>query len=176
MLKVKVKVNVESSLYKPGVSQRVGRGIALIFLDRSSRSLWVVSSTLRPHISPGMIRYPLLSRLGGPQGRSGQVQNISSPPEFDPRIVQAGSSVAIPTELPDHLSPSNFLLFLPLLSKQFMSLPTSTPVITTTGNNNNNNNKLGFGCQPVAVVILHVYKTWNWLLINLSREGYMRST
>jgi len=25
------------------------------------------------------------------------------------------------------------------------------------------------------VVILHVYKTWNWLLINLSREGYMRS-
>jgi len=30
-------------------------------------------------------------------------------------------------------------------------------------------------CQPVAVVILHVYKMWNWLLLNLSREGYMRS-
>jgi len=27
----------------------------------------------------------------------------------------------------------------------------------------------------VAVVILHVYKSWNRLLINLSREGYMRS-
>ena len=27
----------------------------------------------------------------------------------------------------------------------------------------------------MAVVILHVYKTWNWLLLNLSREGYMRS-
>jgi len=25
------------------------------------------------------------------------------------------------------------------------------------------------------VVILHVYKIWNWLLLNLSREGYMRS-
>ena len=25
------------------------------------------------------------------------------------------------------------------------------------------------------MVILHVYKIWNWLLINLSREGYMRS-
>jgi len=25
------------------------------------------------------------------------------------------------------------------------------------------------------VVILHVNKTWNWLLLNLSREGYMRS-
>ena len=42
-------------------------------------------------------------------------------------------------------------------------------------NNNNNNNKLQLGCHPVAVVILHVYKTWNWLLINLSLEGYMRS-
>jgi len=47
-------------------------------------------------------------------------------------------------------------------------------------NNNNNNNKyyiylLHLGCHPVAVVILHVYKILNWLLINLSREGYMRS-
>ena len=31
------------------------------------------------------------------------------------------------------------------------------------------------GCYPVAVVILHLNKTWNWLLLNLSREGYMRS-
>ena len=45
-------------------------------------------------------------------------------------------------------------------------------------NNNNNNNNiylLQLGCHPVTVVILHVNKTWNWLLINLSREGYMRS-
>ena len=42
-------------------------------------------------------------------------------------------------------------------------------------NNNYNNNKLQLGCHPVAVVILHVYKTWNRLLINLSLEGYMRS-
>ena len=34
---------------------------------------------------------------------------------------------------------------------------------------------LQLGCYPVAVVILHVYKTWNWLLLNLSREGYMRN-
>ena len=34
---------------------------------------------------------------------------------------------------------------------------------------------LQLSCYPVAVVILHVYETWNWLLINLSREGYMRS-
>jgi len=43
--------------------------------------------------------------------------------------------------------------------------------------NNNNNNicLLQLGCHPVAVVILRVYKTLNWLLLNLSREGYMRS-
>jgi hypothetical protein len=42
---------------------------------------------------PGKIRYPLYKRLGGPQGRSGQVQKISPPPGFDPRTVQpVGSS------------------------------------------------------------------------------------
>jgi len=35
-------------------------------------------------------------------------------------------------------------------------------------NNNNNIYLLQLGCNPVAVVILHVYKTWNWLLLNLS--------
>ena len=39
----------------------------------------------------------------------------------------------------------------------------------------NNIYLLQLGCQPMAVVILHVYKIWNWLLINLSPEGYMRS-
>jgi len=34
---------------------------------------------------------------------------------------------------------------------------------------------LQLGCYPVAVVILHVNKTCNWLLLNLSRQGYMRS-
>ena len=34
---------------------------------------------------------------------------------------------------------------------------------------------LQLGCYPVAVAILHVYKILNWLLLNLSREGYMRS-
>ena len=42
-------------------------------------------------------------------------------------------------------------------------------------NNNNNIYLLQLGCHPVAVVILHVYKICNWLLINLSLEGYMRS-
>ena len=41
--------------------------------------------------------------------------------------------------------------------------------------NFNNIYELQLGCHPVAVVILHVNKTWYWLLLNLSREGYMRS-
>jgi len=43
------------------------------------------------------------------------------------------------------------------------------------GHNNNNIYLLQLGCYPVAVVILHVNKTWNSLLLNSSREGYMRS-
>ena len=38
-------------------------------------------------LPPGKTRYPLYRRLGGPQGRSGQVRKISLPPEFDPRTI-----------------------------------------------------------------------------------------
>ena len=58
------------------------------------------------------------------------------------------------------------------------SLPPPLACYYNNNNNNNNNNNiylLQLGCNPVAVVMLHVYKTWNWLLLNLSREGYMRS-
>ena len=39
-------------------------------------------------IPPEKTRYQLYKRLGGPQGRYGQVRKISPPPGFDPRIVQ----------------------------------------------------------------------------------------
>ena len=39
-------------------------------------------------LPPGKTCYPLYRRLGGSQGRSGQVRKISSPPGFDPRTVQ----------------------------------------------------------------------------------------
>ena len=48
-------------------------------------------------------------------------------------------------------------------------------VFSINNNNNNNNHLPQLGCYPVTVVILHVHKTWNWLLLNLSGEGYMRS-
>ena len=44
-------------------------------------------------LPPGKTRYPLYRRLGGPQGRSGLVRKISTPPGLDPRTVQSvGSS------------------------------------------------------------------------------------
>jgi hypothetical protein len=43
-------------------------------------------------LSPGKTRYPLYRRLGGPQGRSGQVRKISPPPGFDPQIAQTVAS------------------------------------------------------------------------------------
>ena len=43
-------------------------------------------------LPPGKTRYPLYRRLGGPQGRSGRVGKISSPPGFDPRTVQPVAS------------------------------------------------------------------------------------
>jgi len=47
-------------------------------------------SASRPGCSlpPGKTQYPLYRRLGGPQGRSGQVRKISPPPGFDPWTIQ----------------------------------------------------------------------------------------
>ena len=43
-------------------------------------------------LPPGKTRYPLYRRLGGSQGRSGQVRKISLPPGFDSRTVQPVAS------------------------------------------------------------------------------------
>jgi len=56
LLKVKVKL----SRYRPGVVQRVGRGIALLFHDRGTRRGWVVSSTPRQHFTSGKDQVPTL--------------------------------------------------------------------------------------------------------------------
>jgi hypothetical protein len=54
----------------------------------------VEGSASRPgrSLPPGKTRYPLYRRLGGPQGRSGQVRKISPPPVFDPRTFQPVAS------------------------------------------------------------------------------------
>ena len=53
---------------------------------------WVVNATPLPLYPWGKSQYPLYRRLDRPQGRSGRVWKISSPPEFDHRTVQSVAS------------------------------------------------------------------------------------
>ena len=48
----------------------------------------------------GMSRDPLYRRMGGPQGRSGWVRNVSHPPEFDLRTVQPVASLYADRAIP----------------------------------------------------------------------------
>jgi hypothetical protein len=53
-------------------------------------------------LPPGKTRYPLYRRLGGPQGRSGQVRKISPPPGFDLRTVQPVANRCTDWAIPAH--------------------------------------------------------------------------
>jgi len=51
-------------------------------------------------LPPGKARYSFYRRLGGPQGRSGQMRKISPPPGFDPRTVHRLASRYIDSVIP----------------------------------------------------------------------------
>jgi len=55
-------IKVKWSRYRPAVAQAVGRGIALLFHDCGTRRGWVVSSTPRPHFTPGKDPVPILQK------------------------------------------------------------------------------------------------------------------
>jgi len=59
---------VKFSRYRPGVAQRVGRGIALLFHDRGTRRGWVVNRTPRPHFTPGKDSVPIVQEAGWAPG------------------------------------------------------------------------------------------------------------
>jgi len=79
------------------VTQRVGRGTALLFHVRGTRrGEWSAACHVR-NLRPGKALYPFYRRLGGPQGWSGKTRytfyrrlrgldgrKFSSPPGFDP--------------------------------------------------------------------------------------------
>ena len=67
---------VKFSRYRPGVVQRVGRGIALIFHDRGTRRGWVVSSTSRSHFTPGKDPILIVQEAGWVQSRTGRAENL----------------------------------------------------------------------------------------------------
>jgi hypothetical protein len=93
------KENVKWSLYRPGVAQRVSRGIALLFHDRGTRREWVVSSTPRPHFTPGKDPVPILQEAGWAPARVWTGRK-SCPHRDSIPDRPARSSVPIPTELP----------------------------------------------------------------------------
>ena len=61
-------LKVKWSRYRPGVAQRVGRGIALLFHDRGTRRGWVVSSTPQPQFTPGKDPVPIIQEAGWARG------------------------------------------------------------------------------------------------------------
>jgi len=69
-------------------SCRGSSGMSLPFLHHGTRRGEGSASRPGRSLPPGKARYPLRRRLGGPQGRSGQLRKISPSPGFDPRTVQ----------------------------------------------------------------------------------------
>ena len=96
-LKVKVTLAQALRLCTGRTAHRGSRGIALLFHENGTKRGKGSASRPGRSLPPGKTRYPFYRRLGGPQGRSGEVRKISPPPGFDPQTVQP---VAIPTELP----------------------------------------------------------------------------
>ena len=109
--------------------------VALIFLETRCymRGVWPLPRSGR--FTPRKeILYPFYRRLGGPQGRTGQVRKISPPPGFDPRTAQpVGSgyidcatylSVTWPKSIQS--MPSN-LLFLRSLKTSYINLRLGYP-------------------------------------------------
>ena len=74
------------------MAHRGSRGIALLFHDHGTRRGEGSASRPGRSLPPGKTWYPLYRRLGGHQGRSGQVRKISPLSGFDPRTVQAVAS------------------------------------------------------------------------------------
>ena len=70
------KVKVKWSRYRPGVAQRLGWFIALLFHDRGTRRGWVVSSTPRQLFTPREDQLPIYRRLGVPHGPFGRPENL----------------------------------------------------------------------------------------------------
>jgi len=76
-----------SSLRKIKFTEEQATKESGIFCNHNARWVgWLTPQPGRPY--PGKeIRFPLHTRLGGSQGRSGRVLRISSLPGFDPRTV-----------------------------------------------------------------------------------------
>jgi hypothetical protein len=92
--KVKVKFTLVQALrlYAGRMAHRGSRVIALPFMTTALEGGKRLASRPGRSIPSGKTQYPLYGRLGGPQGRSGQVRKILIPTGFDSRNVQLVAS------------------------------------------------------------------------------------
>jgi hypothetical protein len=80
----KVKVAIEQSTKAQGAERYRSTVSLTSVLDGVGGQHHTAAALL-----PGKTRYPSYWRLGGTQGRSGQVWKISPPPGFDPQTAQS---------------------------------------------------------------------------------------
>jgi hypothetical protein len=73
-------------------------------------------------LPPGKTQYSLYRRLGGPQGRSGQVRKISLSPGFDPRTVQPVASCCTDCAIPAHTTYKGDKGYFPFVAKVFANV------------------------------------------------------
>jgi len=98
------------------------RGIALLFLDLGTRRGEGSATRLGRTLPPGKTRCSLYRRMGGPQGRYGQVRKISPKPGFDPRTVLPVASRYTDWATGSTLSLRNTSLFIQSSAKLIFSI------------------------------------------------------
>jgi len=94
-----LQIKLKRSRYRPGLAQRVGRGISLLFHDRGTRRGWVVSSTPRPHFTPE--KHPVPIAQEGVWALGPLLETIWE--ENDPRRIASGTkgcsvNITFPTD------------------------------------------------------------------------------
>ena len=102
-----IKRKVKWSHYRPGVAQRVVRGIALLFHDCGTRRGWVVSSMPRPHFASGKDQVPIIQEAGwapGPvwTGRKSRPHRDSIPDH--PALSQSLYWLSYPAHPDEHMA------------------------------------------------------------------------
>ena len=120
---------LKCSRYRPGVAQRVGRGIALLFHDRGTRRGWVVRVTSRPLFTPGKDTVPILQEAGwtpGPVWMGGksrhQRDSIPDPPTRSQSLYRLSYPVHNPKEKTSHYSSDLGVRAVSVLWKRYYSL------------------------------------------------------
>ena len=129
------------------MAQRVGRGIALLFHNRGTRRGWVVSSTPRPHFTPGKDPVPILQEAGWAPG-PGWTGEKSLPHRDSIPDRPARSQSLYRLSYPAHIQVIYNLFLCPSVRKSNLTFTTKTSV--TKYNSVRPNQPVQYTSSPVA--------------------------